>query len=142
MRYPALLCGIAAIALAMSACRQSPPVPAAAVPDTHNSDIKAITEDEVQWNNDWAARDGAKVLGHYAEDAILMAPGMEPGHAQGDERSRQLCDDLSQAGRWIVEGCGRHRHLGGPARGSETQGLMRTEACRGEWLGGGPGDVK
>ena len=77
MRYPALLCGIAAIALAMSACRQSPPVPAAAVPDTHNSDIKAITEDEVQWNNDWAARDGAKVLGHYAEDAILMAPGME-----------------------------------------------------------------
>ena len=77
MKPLVLICGAAAIALAMSACRQEPPTPAAAAPDTHNADIKTITDDEVQWNSDWAAKDAAKILTHYADDAILMAPGME-----------------------------------------------------------------
>jgi len=77
MKPFALLCGIAAMALSMSACRQEPPTPTAAAPDTHNSDIKTITEDEVQWNSDLAAKDASKVLAHYADDAVLMAPGME-----------------------------------------------------------------
>ena len=77
MKSLALLCGVAGVALAMSACRQVPPTPAAAVPDTHNSDIKTITDDEVQWNSDWAAKDGARILGHYADNAVLMASGIE-----------------------------------------------------------------
>src|SRR5215469_9831208 len=76
MKTLALLCGTTVIALAMSGCRQTPPAPPTP-PDTHNADVKAITDDEVQWNSDWAAKDGDKIAGHYAEDAVLMAPGME-----------------------------------------------------------------
>jgi uncharacterized protein (TIGR02246 family) len=77
MKPVALICGAAALTLAMNACRQVPETPTNVAPDTHNSDIKSITEDEVQWNSDWAAKDGAKVLAHYADDAVLMTPGME-----------------------------------------------------------------
>jgi uncharacterized protein (TIGR02246 family) len=77
MKPLALICGAAAIALSLTACRQEPPTPTTAAPDTHNADIKTITDDEVQWNSDWAAKDAAKILGHYADDAVLMAPGME-----------------------------------------------------------------
>src|SRR5215469_3478135 len=76
MKSLALLCGAAAIGLAMAACNQAPP-PAAAVPDTHDADVKAITDDETQWNSDWAAKDAGKILAHYSDDAVLMAPGME-----------------------------------------------------------------
>ncbi len=77
MKSLALLCGTAAMVLAMAACNQAPQ-PAAAAPDTHDADVKAITDDEVQWNADWAAKDADKIVTHYADDAVLMAPGMEP----------------------------------------------------------------
>lgn len=77
MKPFALLCGAAAVAMAMNACRQVPTTPTNAAPDTHNSDIKAITDDEVQWNSDWAAKNAPRILAHYADDAVLMTPGME-----------------------------------------------------------------
>jgi uncharacterized protein (TIGR02246 family) len=71
MKALATLCGTAALALAITACNQTPP-PA---PDTHDADVKAITDLEAQWNKDYAAKDGDKAGGYYASDAILMVPG-------------------------------------------------------------------
>lgn len=47
-----------------------------AAPDTHDADVKAIKDNEVQWNKDFAAKDVDKMAAHYADDAVLMAPGM------------------------------------------------------------------
>ena len=77
MKSFALLCGMAAIVVAMSACNQAPQ-PAATAPDTHDADVKAISDYETQWNSDWAAKDADKVLAHYADDAIVMTPGEAP----------------------------------------------------------------
>jgi len=77
MKSLALLCGTAAIVVAMSACNQAPQ-PAAAPPDTHDADVKAISDYETQWNSEWAAKDADKVLAHYADDAIVMTPGEAP----------------------------------------------------------------
>jgi len=77
MKSLILLCGTAAMALAMTACNQAP-APAAATPDTRDADTKAISDNESQWNSDWAAKDADKLAAHYADDAVLMAPGMEP----------------------------------------------------------------
>src|SRR5438874_2136656 len=76
MKSVALLCTTTMMAFTLSACRQTPPA-APTLPDTHNADVKTISDDEVQWNSDWAAKDAGRILGHYADDAVLMAPGME-----------------------------------------------------------------
>jgi uncharacterized protein (TIGR02246 family) len=57
-----------AVAITLSACNS-------ASPDTHDADVKAITDSEVQWNQDYAARDFDKVMAHYADDAVLMETG-------------------------------------------------------------------
>ena len=56
----------------MAACKQAPPV----APDTHDADVKAISDTEAQWNKDYAAKDADKIAAHYADDAVLMIPGM------------------------------------------------------------------
>jgi uncharacterized protein (TIGR02246 family) len=37
--------------------------------------IDSIKADEVRWNADWRAGDGARLAAHYAADAVLMSPG-------------------------------------------------------------------
>src|SRR5690242_3648702 len=46
-----------------------------AMPDTHDADVKAIRDNETQWNADWVAKDLEKLMAHYADDAILGVPG-------------------------------------------------------------------
>lgn len=75
MKAIATLCSTALVALLMTACTQAPPP---APPDTHDADVKAINDLETQWNQDYSTRDGDKLAGYYADDAVLMAPGMEP----------------------------------------------------------------
>jgi len=58
-------------AATIAGCNTAPP-PA---PDTHDADVKAISDEEVQWNQDYAAKDVDKIAAHYADDAVLMAPG-------------------------------------------------------------------
>jgi uncharacterized protein (TIGR02246 family) len=82
MKILPLFCATAVFALTMTACNQAPP-PATAPPDTRDADAKAISDDESQWNKDWASKDADKILSHYADDAVLMAPGVEP--AKGRE---------------------------------------------------------
>jgi uncharacterized protein (TIGR02246 family) len=45
--------------------------------DTHDADVQAIHAVEAQWNQDYATRDVTKLMTHYADEAVLMAPGMD-----------------------------------------------------------------
>lgn len=72
MRGFAMLCGAAVMAVSMTGCNPT------ASPDTHDADVKAISDNEAQWNQDWVSRDADKIAGHYADDAMLMVPGMAP----------------------------------------------------------------
>ena len=62
-------CAIAAIALLLAGCIVS-------TPDTHDADVKAIKDDEALWNQQYAAKDIDKAIAHYADNAVLMTPGM------------------------------------------------------------------
>ena len=59
---------IIAATFAITACNQ----PTA----NHDADVKAIQDNETQWNADWASKSPDKILAYYADDAVLMAPGM------------------------------------------------------------------
>jgi len=61
------LCG-AALALVLTGCAQS-------AADT-TADVKALRDNEAQWNQDFAAKDAEKLVAHYADNAVLMSPGM------------------------------------------------------------------
>ena len=71
MRTTAQLGVVAALVLLATGCTQ-------AVPDTHDADAKALRDNEVQWNLDVASKDADKWVAHYADDAVLMSPGMPP----------------------------------------------------------------
>lgn len=58
----------AVLAAGMAGCKPA---------DTHDADVQAIRAVETQWNQDYGARDVSKLMGHYADDAVLIAPGME-----------------------------------------------------------------
>jgi len=73
MKAFATLCSTAVLALALTACNQAPPTP----PDTHDADVKALSDLETEWTKATAANDMDKALGYYAEDAVLIAPGMD-----------------------------------------------------------------
>src|SRR5579883_54153 len=40
-----------------------------------DADLKALRENEAQWNKDFEAKDVSKLIAHYAEDAVLMNSG-------------------------------------------------------------------
>jgi uncharacterized protein (TIGR02246 family) len=73
MKRLATLSAATAIACSLIACTSQPP-------DTHVADTKAIQDTENQWNQDYAAKDASKILAHYADDAVLMAPDMPADH--------------------------------------------------------------
>ncbi len=83
LKVLATLCSATAIALSLAACNPTPP-PA---PDTHDADVKAITDTEVQANQAWAAKDLEKVMAFYADDAVLMTPGMDAVHGKDAMRA-------------------------------------------------------
>lgn len=68
MKRFATLCAIIAVAFTMAACN-----PTSA---SHDADVKAIQDNEAQWNQDYAAKDNNKIVAHFADDAILIVPGM------------------------------------------------------------------
>jgi uncharacterized protein (TIGR02246 family) len=67
MKRFATLIATAAIALMATSCNQ----PA----DTRDADMQAVKDNEAQWNQDWASKDLDKIAVHYADDAVVMAPG-------------------------------------------------------------------
>lgn len=68
------LCGASIVLFSLVACNPAP----SAAPDTHDADVKAITDTEVQANQAWAAKDIDKAMAFYADDAVLIVPGADP----------------------------------------------------------------
>ena len=62
------LSAITMLALVMAACNQAA--------DTHDADVKALNDNETLWNQDYVSKDPARIAAHYADDAVLMGPGM------------------------------------------------------------------
>lgn len=81
MKRLGLLFCAAAAALSLAGCGQSGA-------DTREADMSALKANEAQWNQDWTAKDVDKMVAHYADDAVLMSPGM-PSSA-GKENIRKL----------------------------------------------------
>lgn|ERR1035438_9029365 len=49
---------------------------AAKAPGTHDADIKAMTTDVLRWKSDFNTKDLDKLLSHYADDTVVVVPGM------------------------------------------------------------------
>ena len=67
MKRWAYLAGATLIALMATACNKTA--------NTHDADVQALKDVETQWNQDYVAKDMDKLVGHYADDAVLMVPG-------------------------------------------------------------------
>jgi uncharacterized protein (TIGR02246 family) len=80
------ICTVGLLALVTS-CTQAPQ-PA----DTHEADIRALKDNEAQWNKDFQARDVEKLVAHYTDDAVLMSPGAQP--SIGREAIRSMLKDM------------------------------------------------
>jgi len=83
MKGVTTLSALAAVALSLSACNPAP----TAAPDTHDADVKAISDLEAQTNQAWAAKDADKIMAFYADDAVLMTPGSEVVHGKDGVRT-------------------------------------------------------
>lgn len=51
------------------------------------ADVQAIQSTEKQWNQDYLSKDADKIATYYADDAVLMAPGMPPATGKESIRS-------------------------------------------------------
>jgi uncharacterized protein (TIGR02246 family) len=60
--------------------------------DTRSADTQALRDTEAQWNQDFAGKDVEKLVAHYADDAVLMSPGMPP--SSGKDGIRKTMQDM------------------------------------------------
>ena len=92
MKHLFALCASAAMALSLNACQQRPP-------NTHDADVKAISDSEAQWNADYLAKDLDKIASHYADAAILMVPGTPASKGKDAIRNdlKQMISDPAMA---------------------------------------------
>lgn len=65
-----------------TSCTQAPKSAA-----SHDADVQALKDNEAQWNKDYEAKDLEKVVAHYTDSAVLMAPGTEPATGKDAIRS-------------------------------------------------------
>ncbi len=86
MKRFAAICATAAFALLITGCSSEP--------DLRDADVKALKDNEAQWNQDYVAKDIDKVMGHYADDAVLMTPGA-PSVTGKDPIKKALKDLIS-----------------------------------------------
>ena len=56
------------------------------------ADIKALKDNETRWNQDFAAKNADKLAAHYADNAVLMSPGMPA--AEGIAAIRKLLTEM------------------------------------------------
>jgi uncharacterized protein (TIGR02246 family) len=81
MRSYSVLCGSVIAALLMISGQSG-------MAAARDADTQALTANEMQWNQDYLAKDLDKIMAHYADDVIVMAPGMPA--ASGKDAVRQL----------------------------------------------------
>src|SRR5580704_7780721 len=60
-----IFCGLAVLGLAAFSQTSGRP-----------ADVQALKDNEARWNREYVAKDFDKLVAHYADDAVLMAPGM------------------------------------------------------------------
>jgi uncharacterized protein (TIGR02246 family) len=84
------LVGAGALALALGACGKSGSSGAASA----DSIKQAIKADEKKWTDDFKAKDLEALLGHYADDAYFVAPGVKPANGSTEIR-KAYSDGLS-----------------------------------------------
>jgi uncharacterized protein (TIGR02246 family) len=49
-----------------------------ASPKSHDADLKSLRDSETQWNQDFLAKDPARIAAHYADDAVFLNSGEPP----------------------------------------------------------------
>jgi uncharacterized protein (TIGR02246 family) len=79
------VCSAGLVALLLTGCNP-------ATPDTRDADTKALKDNETQWNQDFAAKDAAKLAAHYADNAVLMTPGMPA--SSGKDAIRKMLTEM------------------------------------------------
>ena len=83
------LCAATMLAVGLTACNQTPTPATNPTASNHDADVQAIRDNEKQWVQDFATKDVSKLVGHYADDAVLMTPG-EPAASGKAEIQKQL----------------------------------------------------
>lgn len=83
---------VAAILTGASACSPKDGQASAAADGDTAKDAAAIRAGEVQWALDWKNRVLEPLVGHYAHDAEVMAPGIKP--AVGSDAIRAALTDI------------------------------------------------
>jgi uncharacterized protein (TIGR02246 family) len=58
---------------------------------THDTDVKAIRDDQAQWLKDFQAKDLDKIVSHFSDDAIVIDNGKPP--VKGREGAKTLYRD-------------------------------------------------
>lgn len=86
------LVGTAALALSISACQQNKSQAAGAADAGAVKD--AIKADEKKMNDQFKAKDLEGLVGHYADDAFFIAPGLKHGDGSTEIR-KQYADALN-----------------------------------------------
>ena len=66
-------------------CQQS-------APDTTQDEVQALKDNETRWNDEYVSKDPEKLAAHYADDAVLMAPGMPS--VSGKEAIRKMLKQM------------------------------------------------
>jgi uncharacterized protein (TIGR02246 family) len=56
------------------------------------ADVQALKDNEARWNREYASKDFEKVVAHYADNAVVMAPGMAP--ASGRDEIRKVLQEM------------------------------------------------
>jgi uncharacterized protein (TIGR02246 family) len=54
--------------------------------DNRQAIVQALKDNEAQWNNDFAAKNADKLAAHYADNAVLMSPGMPAANGKAGIR--------------------------------------------------------
>ena len=89
------LLSIAAFAVAITGCQKQP------VASTDPNAVKnAIKADEKKWNDEFKSKDTESLVGHYAENAYFVAPGVKP--ADGSTAIRKAYADASSDANFNV----------------------------------------
>jgi uncharacterized protein (TIGR02246 family) len=68
--------------------------------DTHDADVRSITEGEASWVRPWSARDAEEIVAPYTDDAMVMAPNMTP--AIGREAIREMVKQVIRDGNFAL----------------------------------------
>jgi uncharacterized protein (TIGR02246 family) len=84
MHRSAALLGAVALSLAIGGCQKPASVDTAAIQ-------AAIKADEKKWNEEFKAKDQEALVGHYADDAYFVAPGVKA--ANGSTEIRKAYSD-------------------------------------------------